>query len=155
MCQGMWPFCTGHTPERSKTGGTPARSQMEGYSSEVPVPDVEVSGQVPDRRVPQMGVPSPGSSPRWKRSTQPGPRWGGVLLSFLMGYPIWLMGVPIQLTRGYLHLVNRGTPGGNPQDNGGSLHPDLGPGQGGVPQLEQHSIYMLHSGQYASCIHAG
>ena len=34
--------------------------------------------------------------------------------------------------------------------------PDLGPGRGGwYHQLEEHSVYLLRSWRYASCVHAG
>ena len=47
---------------------------------------------------------------------------------------------------GYLCCSSWGTP-----------HPDLGPDLdwGAVPQPEQHSMYLLCSGQYATCVHAG
>ena len=37
----------------------------------------------------------------------------------------------------------------------GYISPDLGPGQGGYSQPEQQSVYLLHGGWYASCVHAG
>ena len=76
------------------------------------------------------------------------------------GYPYLRSGwgifpIPVQ---------NRGTP---PSAGWGYPHPPLAgwgippiqvPGQdwgGGLPKLEQHSVYLLRGGRYASCVHAG
>ena len=52
---------------------------------------------------------------------------------------------------GYPILPDRGR--GYPILPGGYPHPRSG--QGWCPQSEQHSMYLLRGGRYASCIHAG
>ena len=42
-----------------------------------------------------------------------------------------------------------------PGQHGGTPHPGPRSEQGGYLQPEQHSMYLLCSGQYASCVHAG
>ena len=86
---------------------------------------------------PPGGVPGPpGGVPRPPQGGYPDPPRGG----FLTGYP----------------------PGGYPDPPGGV--PDWVPPRGvpdqvlppgGGTQLGQHSEYLLHSGRYASCVHAG
>ena len=49
-----------------------------------------------------------------------------------------------------LHLDCRGNP--HPRSDGEGGTPILG---WGYPKLKQHSMYLLHSGQYASCVHTG
>ena len=44
-----------------------------------------------------------------------------------------------------------GYPGGEYPSRGG--YPSGGPTQGTPP--DQHSVYLLHGGRYASCVHAG
>ena len=50
--------------------------------------------------------------------------------------------------------LGRGTP---PPEPGKGVPPCPGqvPGWGGVPQLEQHSVYLLRGGRYAFCVQAG
>ena len=99
-----------------------------------------------------MGQPGGGypARSRWGGVTLPGPAggypvggggypgWGGTLAG---GYPVG--GYP-----------GRGYPGWGVPCWGG--YPARGgyPGRGGT-QLGQHREYLLHGGQYASCVHAG
>ena len=91
------------------------------------------------------------------------PPWGGTWTpgGYLTGYPPG--GVPgprggTQTPRGYLTRYPLG--GGGTRTRGGDLtgYPPgggvPGPPRGGT-QLGQHSEYLLHSGRYASCVHAG
>ena len=52
------------------------------------------------------------------------------------------------------YLLPRSGQGGGTMGRGYSC-PGQIPEQGGYPQLEQHSVYLLPSGRYASCVHAG
>ena len=95
--------------------------------------------------------------------------WGGGTLSqvWMGGYPISGLGggCPIPgLDGGYpIPGLDRGTPTWSQVRMGGYLGypPSAGWGtphwgqDGGVPQLEQHGVYLLHSRRYASYIHAG
>ena len=44
---------------------------------------------------------------------------------------------------------------GVPHPRSGRGYPNSYSGWRQYPQLEQHSMYLLHGGQYASCVHAG
>ena len=79
----------------------------------------------------------------------PGQDWG-----YPNSGPRW--GVPPSQVR------RRGTPsqvqdrGGTPiSGQDGGVHWSQVRTGGGLPQLEQHSMYLLHGMQYASCVHAG
>ena len=125
----------GVTPSQVQVGGTIARFRQRGTLFPGP------GGGIP--------FPGPGGTPI------PGPGGGG---NPSHGTPIqtWEGGTP--------HLdLGRGTPC---LDQGrGTPHLDLERGyppiqvrsqdRGGYPQLEQHSMYLLCSRRYASCIHAG
>ena len=77
--------------------------------------------------------------------TLPGPAGGGTLAGgTLAGGVPWPGGT---LAGGY--------PGREYPGWGGTLAAGGYPGWGGVTQLGQHREYLLHSGRYASCVHAG
>ena len=69
------------------------------------------------------------------------------------GYPsqVRMGGTPSQVRMGSTPFP--GQDGGTPFQ--GTPHPGLRSGQQGYPQLEQHGVYLLHGGRYASCVHAG
>ena len=92
------------------------------------------------------------------------PRLGEVPPSASTGYPLprsdWGYPLPRKevphpyLGRGYPRPdLGRGTP--PPIIRWGYPHPDLVPGGGDTPQLEQHRVYLVRDGRYASCVHAG
>ena len=114
-------------------GGYPIQLMGGGTPSQV-----QMGGGVPHPRSRQGGAhpgyPPPGVPPAWKGV----PAWGT---------PLPGRGVPAQSTP----LPGRGhLPGVPPPTWQGA------PAQGTPPpQQEQHSVYMLCGGRYASCVHAG
>ena len=102
----------------------------------------------------------------------PGGREGTPSQAGGRGYPLprWGEGVPpSQVGGGGTHSqVGRGVP--LPRQGGGYPFPGRGRGyllprwgegypfpgrRSGYPLLEQHSVYLLRGGRYASCVHAG
>ena len=76
------------------------------------------------------------------------------------GYSHLAEGTPSQVSMGWYPHPRSGQRGTSIQDQDGSgipLHPGQVPGKdrGYVPQLEQHSMYLLCDREYASCVHAG
>ena len=73
-------------------------------------------------------------------------------------YPVLIGGTPSQVRMGYTHWQD-GVPPidtmGVALPSAGWSTPHPGPRTGGVPQLEQHSMYLLRGAWYASCVHAG
>ena len=142
----------GVPPSQVQVGGTPLPKW--GW---VPLPRSGCGGGVPPSQV--WRVPLPRSEQRvppclnMGRGYPPGPGKG---VSHLPGHgkgypppppPEPGKGVqPIQ----YPHQLDGLPPFPCP-------NPDLGPGWGGgvYPHPEQHSVYLLRGGRYASCVHAG
>ena len=101
---------------------------------------------VPRSQVQAGGTPFP--SPGGGYSF-PGLEWGTPHLDLRRGYP---PPPHLNLGRGTLQLdLGKGYPlPGPPTPTSRS-----GPRMGGYPQPEQHSVYLLRGGRYASCVHAG
>ena len=112
-------------------GRPPARwGALPGYPPAGGCPPRELPWGVPTWGIPQRGgclpgYPPAGGAPSWVSPSQGGAR--------LLG------GGPAQGTPPGTDLARRGARPGYPP----------------LPQQEQHSIYWLCGGRYASCVHAG
>ena len=130
----------GGTPSQFQ-GGAPSQVQVGGY----PIPGPGGGG---------MGTPSQvqvGEYPSQVQGGYPIPGPGGYpILGPGRGCP---PGIPPHLAGGRLpgvppHLAGGCPPGVSPTWQGGAR-------PGTPPYQEQHSMYLLHGGRYASCVHAG
>ena len=172
VCQSTWgggvphPADGGYPLPRSRQGGTP--SSWWG----VPPSQVQVGGY-PIQLMGGTPFPGPGggiSYPADGGTPFPGPgrghtpsSWWGVPPSQVQAgaYPIQLMAVPPSQVQagGTPHPSWWGTPhqlmGGTHFPGPGGGTPSGVPPAGGTPPPEQHSMYLLCSRQYASCIHTG
>ena len=90
------------------------------------------------------GTPFPGPGGGYPL---PRSRWG--IPPSLGGTPFPGRGIPPSQAGGY-HLPRQGYPHLAPFPGGGTL-----PRWGGYIPPEQHSMYLLRGGRYASCVHAG
>ena len=112
------------------------------------------TGGVPDRVPPRGGSGYPPGVPDWV------PPWGGP--GTPRGVPDWVppegyLDPPGEYLTGYPPggvVPGRVPPRGGTQNTPPGGVPGQGPPRGGT-QLGQHSEYLLHSGRYASCVHAG
>ena len=145
-------------------GGTPQPGQIPGWGGEAGQV-LPWLGQIPGRwggyPPGQVRYQDGGSDPR-TGGAEWVPPWPGQISGWGVRSQDWGCRVGTPLARSDIRMGGQipglGGQGGYPSpwpgqiQDGGWVRSQDG---GGYPLLEQHSVYLLHGGRYASCVHAG